>query len=148
MAIGPALSVASLGLGAASTLSQANANAQGAGHQAQNAVYAGQAARVNANAIDAYLRDDLRKTLANIDAIRASAGMDPSPTSGAIRDENTRVSEEQRVAKVTSMRAQAKQYDQDAKFYMSAARQYATGGYLQAAAGVTGGLVKSPMLAP
>lgn len=139
-----ALSIGSLVLGAASTMSQASASAAGATHQAQQAVYSAQASRINANETDAYYRDDLRKTLANIDAIRASAGMVESPTSVAIADENTRISDEQRVAKVTSLRAQARQSDEDAKFYQSAARSYMANGFMSAAAGLAGGAVKSP----
>jgi hypothetical protein len=138
--MGIALGIASLGLTAASAISEGNANAAGAKHSAQQATVAGQAARANADATDAYYRDDLTATLANIAAIRASVGLSDSPTSAAISDENRRVSDNERIAKVAGIRAQASQYADDAKFYQSAAKQYAGLGMLKAASGFAGGL--------
>lgn len=138
--MGIALGLISTGLSAASAISQGNADAAGAKHQAQQATLAGQAARANADATDAYYRDDLRTTLANIAAIRASVGLSDSPTSAVIADENRRVSDNERIAKVSGIRAQATQYADDAKFYQSAAKQYAGLGFLKAAGGLAGGL--------
>lgn len=138
--MGIALGIASLGLSAASAISEGNANAAGARHQAQQATVAGQAARANADATDAYYRDDLGATLANIAAIRASVGLSDSPTAAAISDENRRVSDNERIAKVAGIRAQANQYADDAEFYQSAAKQYAGLGMLKAAGGFAGGL--------
>lgn len=138
--MGFALGIASLGLSAASAISEGNANAAGAKHQAQQATYAGQAARANADATDSYYRDDLRTTLANISAIRSSVGLSDSPTSAAIADENRRVSDNERISKVAGIRVQANQYSEDAKFYQSAAKQYAGIGMLKAIGGVAGGL--------
>lgn len=139
------MDIMSIGLTAASTIMGAQSQARGAAHQAQQAVYRGQEARINAHQTDAYYRDDLRKTLANIGAIRASAGaVVDSPTSMAIRDENARVSDNQRAAKVTSYRAQARQSDEDSRFYQSAAKSYLRSGYLAAGAGLlkdTSGLI-------
>ncbi len=139
-----AVSLVSMGLGAAGSLTQANGQSAASRHAAQGAVYAAQTARINANSTDAYYRDDLRRTLANISAVRASAGVTPdSPTGVAIGEEQARVSDNQRMAKVVGLRAQANQDDADAKFYEGAASQYQTMGLINAGAGVTGGLAKT-----
>lgn len=143
MGFAAAFSALSLGLGAVSAMSEANAKAAAAGHQAQQAEWAAQGARINANNTDTYYRDNLRQTLANIDAIRASAGVIPdSPTGLAIRDEQTRISNDQRIAKVTSIRSQANQDIADAQFYRTAADTYSGLGILKAADGVAMGLAK------
>jgi hypothetical protein len=126
-----------------SAITQGNAQSAGAEHSAQQAEFAAQGATINANSTDAYYRDDLRKTLANIDAVRTSAGVDASsPTTQAVEDEDTRLSDNQRIAKVVGLRAQAGQDVADAGFYNSAADAYTGMGYLKAAGGVFSGMAQ------
>jgi uncharacterized protein YycO len=123
---------------------QGEAGAKSAAVQAQNAVYAAQSARINAYATDNYYRNDLRTTLANISAMRASVGMGDSPTSQAVTDYDTDISNLQRSTKVTGQLAQAKLDTNAASYYQDAASDYLMTGFLGAGAGIVKGLGQSP----
>lgn len=138
------MQIAGLALGAASTLLGAEGQAKGSEVQAQNAEYAAQSARINAYATDAYYRNDLRTTLSNISAMRASAGMGDSPTSQAVTDYDTDISNLQRSSKVTGQLAQAKMDDNAKDYYESAAQDYLISGFLGAGAGIVKGIGQSP----
>jgi hypothetical protein len=91
------------------------------------------AARTAADQTDAALRDQLVTTLGNIEAIRASANIDPtSPTGQAILEREREVSERQRRIQVGNLQAQGAQYESDAAFYGSAASSALGIGYLNA----------------
>lgn len=139
-----ALSVISLASQVGGTLMQAQGQAAGAKAQQLKAQKAAQIARVQADQADTAYRDELRTTLANIDTIRASANVPvDSPTSFAIRDKAREDSDAQRIRKVAGINMQANQYDQDAAFYGSAARNYITAGLVGAGGQLAGGIGKT-----
>ncbi|MNE33491.1 hypothetical protein D3C87_1476790 [compost metagenome] len=79
--------------------------------------------RIQADQIDANYRDELNSTLANIKAIRASAGVvSDSPTGQAVEAGQVRTSNRDRIIDVGSKRMQATQDESDAKFRRSAAK--------------------------
>lgn len=136
-----ALGVISLVAQVGGTIMGAQAQAAGAKAQQLKAQKAAQIARVQADQADSAYRDELATTLANIDTIRASANVDPtSPTAFALRREAQDDSDMQRERKVSGIRMQANQYDQDAAFYGSAARNYITAGLVNAGGQAFGGL--------
>lgn len=127
-------SAVSTGLSAAGSLTGAAGQSAGAKLQAQKAEQAAQYARLQADQTDVQMREELRTTLANIDAIRASAGADPgAPTAMAIKDNEARISDRERNARTLGLRAQALQSEADAAFYRSSAKGYLTAGRLAAA---------------
>ena len=136
-----ALGVISLAAQVGGTIMGAQAQAAGAKAQQLKAQKAAEIARVQADQADSAYRDELETTLANIDTIRASANVDPtSPTAFALRREARDDSDMQRERKVAGIRMQANQYEQDAAFYGSAARNYITAGLVNAGGQMFGGL--------
>ncbi|MCC7047206.1 MAG: hypothetical protein IT562_10875 [Alphaproteobacteria bacterium] len=106
-AAGP-LSLISLGLSAGSTLVKGAGEKAAADFKAAQAERAAEYGRVQADLTDTSMRENLRTTLGNIDAIRAAGFVDPtSPTTAAIEDRQTQLSDRARTAKVGSIRAQA-----------------------------------------
>lgn len=141
MAVAAVLGGLSLAAQVGGTLMSAQGQAAGAKAQQIRAQKAAEIARVQADQADTAYRDELRTTLANIDTIRASAGVDSaSPTAFAIRDQAREDSDKQRERKVSGLRMQANQFDQDAAFYGSAARNYITAGMVNAGAQTFGGM--------
>lgn len=150
-------SLASAGFGAAGSITSgmagkasAEAAASKAEFDAQRAERAAQFGRVQADQTDAQLREELSTTLANIDAIRASSGIDPtSPTGFAIKENEARISDRQRTSRVYALRAQADEdertaaYDRSVAMYQrSVGRSALTAGYLGAGAKLTGGIAQ------
>ncbi|MGL4297108.1 MAG: hypothetical protein ACRCTG_15455 [Aestuariivirga sp.] len=134
------LGILTLTMTAGSTLMQAQGQSAGAKAQQIKSQKAAQIARVQADQADTAYRDELRTTLANIDTIRASANVSAdSPTAFAIRDKAGGDSDLQRERKVAGLKMQANQYEQDAAFYGSAARNYMSAGLVTAGAQMTGG---------
>lgn len=135
-----ALGAISLVSSVAGTVMGAQAQAAGAKAQQLKAQKAAEIARVQADQADGAYREELKTTLSNIDAIRASAGVSQdSPTAIALRDQAKEDSALQRTRKVSGIRMQANQYDADAAFYGSAARNYATAGMFKAGGEAFGG---------
>ena len=125
--------VASAGLGAASSITggmgaKAASEAQ-AGRLEQAAAYG----RVQADQSSVQLSEELNKTLGNIDVIRAAAGVDPtSPTSAAIRDRQEFVSNRQRTTSVNNILRQADQSEADANYARAAGDFALRSSYLDA----------------
>lgn len=96
---------------------------QGSKYEAAKSERAAQVGRIQADQIDANYRDELNSTLANIKAIRASAGVvSDSPTGQAVDAGQVRTSTRDRIIDVGSKRMQATQDESDAKFRRSAAK--------------------------
>lgn len=130
-----AASLVSTAFGVAGALQQGASQSAAAKYQAQRAEQAAKYARVNADMTDTYYRDELRSTLSNIDAIRASAGTNPdAPTAVALRDKSTETSNRQRTIAVLNYTQQEKQSLNDASFFRSSAKTYQTAGFLNAGA--------------
>ncbi|WP_165503974.1 hypothetical protein [Rhizobium leguminosarum] len=116
-------------LGLAGSLVGAMGEARASNYAAQQSARAAQVGRIQADQIDSSYRDELNSTIANIKAIRASAGVDlNSPTGRAIDSKQERTSDRDRMIEVGSKRMQANQDDADAKFRRSSAKWALLGG--------------------
>lgn len=133
MQAGPALGLVGVGLTAAGALAKGKATSDSMSFQADQASRAAKAGRVAADQTDAFLRDELSTTVSHIQAIRASAGMKDSPTSDAIIQKESDVSDNQRRIKVGNMQAQADDDERSAAFLRRSARSALNLSYLSAA---------------
>jgi hypothetical protein len=133
--MGVEMGLVGVGLQVAGTLGKAKGQSDAYSFQSGQLTKAARAGRTAADQTDAALRDELETTVQNIRAIRASSGMSDSPTSDAVIDKESEVSDRQRRIKVGNLRAQAEEDDKSAAFYRRAARNSLNVGYL-AAAGV------------
>lgn len=142
-AAGPA-SIASLGFSAVGAIMQGSATQSANEFQAARAEKAAQFGRAQADLTDTTMREQLTTTLGNIDAIRAAANIDPtSPTTAAVRDYNTMLSDRQRMAAVGSQRAQADEDIAGANYLRQAGRFAYTQGLVGAGAKIGGGLAQA-----
>jgi hypothetical protein len=130
---GTPLGLIGVGFQVASSLASGKARSDSYSFQADQLTKNARAARVQADQTDSHLRDELESTVANIRAIRASAGMPDSATSDAIINKEGEVSDNQRRIKVGSLRAQADEYDNSAAFMRRQARNALNFSYLSAA---------------
>ena len=90
--------------------------------QADRADRAAAFGKVQADLTDTQYRDELTKTLGNIDVIRAAAHISPlSPTTAAVEDRQRELSGRQRGAAAFTARAQDTEYTQNATFLRAAA---------------------------
>lgn len=106
---------------------------QGQQYEAQKAARAAEIGHIQADQTDAAYREDFNTTLGNIRSIRASTGGDPgSPTSLAYIDAERNASDRVRRIKVGGLNMQATQYENDARYFRSAAKTSLFGGALQA----------------
>jgi hypothetical protein len=134
-------SIASLAFGAAGSLAKGFGTQAADEFQADRATRAAELGRTQAALTDVTYRENLNTTLGNIDAIRAAAHIDPtSPTTAALRDYNTMISDRQRMAAVGSLRQQAAE-DEAGAAYLRKAGWYAVNmGLLEAGTKVAGGV--------
>ena len=153
-------SMASMGLSAAGSIAQGNAAKERAAgvyaadeFQAQQAEQAAQFAQLQSVQSDTNFRQKLNRTLANIDAISSTGNVDiTSPTTVAIENWDTQLSDTQRIAQDISLRTQA-QTDLTSANYLRTAGNYAlvqgaqaqSLGYLGAAGDIVGGVAKGAM---
>jgi len=137
------LSIASLGFAAAGSIAKGYGTQAADEFQADRATRAAELGRTQAALTDVTYRENLNTTLGNIDAIRAAVHIDPtSPTTVALRDYNTKISDRQRMAAVGSLREQASA-DEAGATYLREAGDYAVKmGYLDAAVKIAGGVGK------
>jgi hypothetical protein len=136
-------SIASMGLSAYGQVEQGKGNKAANEMRAAQAERAAQIGRINADSTDATLTERLKTTLGNIDAIRAAGNVDPaSPTTAAIDDLNTKLSNRQRLAAVGTIREQASTDDASANYLRSAGSFALNQGYVGAGISVAGGLAK------
>lgn len=141
--IAGAASIASIGLSAMSTIQKGEGEKAADDFKAARAEQAAEFGRLQAGLTDTTDRQHLNITLANIDAIRASGNIDPSsPTGFAIEDRSIERSDLQRTAKLVTLRSQAASDDASARYLRSAGDFALSNSYMQAAAGVAGGLAK------
>lgn len=90
--------------------------------QADRADRAAEFGRIQADLTDTQYRDELTKTLGNIDVIRSAAHISPlSPTTAAIEDRQRELSQRQSGAAALTARAQDTEYTQNAQFLRAAA---------------------------
>jgi hypothetical protein len=138
-----ASSMASLALTAMGTISAgqgADAADQMKADQAERAADFG---KLQATLTDTTMRENLNTTLGNIEAIRAAGNIDPtSPTTAAVLDRQTQISNRQRTAADVSINSQVEADEASASYLRQAGSFAVTQSYLQAAAGVAGGVAK------
>lgn len=135
--------MASLALTAAGTISKGQGVQAADEMQAAKAEQAAEFGKLQAGLTDTVMRENLNTTLGNISVIRAAGNIDPtSPTTAAIEDRQSQISNRQRNASLVSINAQVAS-DQASAAYLHQAGAFALKqSYLGAAAGVFGGISK------
>lgn len=166
-AAAPVLSIASAGFGLAGAMSSAqgyedqaagaeiaaNAQSQGELFQSKEMTIAATNGQAQAAQTDAFMRRKLQSTLANIQAVRASAGTSSSsPTGAAVEASVAGEQDRERAVKVSNINAQSEADTAASLFYKQASAnallggQYAAEGDEAAAEGAEmggiGGLLK------
>lgn len=139
-----ASSIASMALTATGDIMKGSATKASDDFQADRAERAAQFGQTQAMLTDTTMRENLNTTLGNIEAVRAAANVNPtSPTTVALMDRSTELSNRQRTAAVGSIKAQAAE-DQASADYLRKAGDFAvTQSYISAGADVAGGLFKA-----
>lgn len=142
-AAGPAaggLSLASMGFKAAGDYTASRGVASADEFKAETLDRAAEYGELQASQTNAGMTRNLAITLGHIDAVRAAARTDPSsPTGAAVRDYTEYVGDEQKLTKVASIEAQAKEDEDNATYMRSAASRALLSGDLSMAADVLGG---------
>src|SRR5580693_4632089 len=107
MAAAAPLSLAATGLSALGSLTGAGMASQGDMQEAQNAVNAAEMGKIKASQTDTDMRRKLTTQLANISAVRAGAGLNPSsPTGAAINNNVQGISDQNRGYALDNIQAQ------------------------------------------
>lgn len=137
-------SVASLGLTIASDITSGSSTKSADDFKAAQAERAAEFGITQANLTDVTMRENLNTTLGNIESIRAAANVDPSsPTTAALMERNTALSDRQRTATVVTERAQAAD-DLASADYLKRAGDFAVKqSYLKSATDVASALAKA-----
>lgn len=133
--------ISGMALDAGSKIYKAHGEQAGQEFMAERDKRAAEIGRLRADQTDVHDREQLNTTLANLDAVRAAANIDPSsPTTAALKAEETRVSDRERMTKVANLRAQAEEDDLTARYRHKVGKQALIGGYLGAASSIGKGL--------
>jgi hypothetical protein len=112
------LSLASTGLSAMGQIKDAEGKSAAATYEAGRKDRAAKFARAQAAQTDAHLSEELNTTIANVNVIRAAQGASSlSPTTQAIIDKESDVSDRERRTRVANLRAQAAE-DEGAAAYL------------------------------
>lgn len=138
-----AISIASAGLGAASSITKGQGTQAADNMQADRLTRAAEFGKLQSNLTDTVDREQLSTTLGNIAVMRTAGRNDPtSPTTAAITDRETMIGDRQRTSQLLNIRSQV-QEDQDSAAYLRKAGDFALlQGYLSAGAGLGGALGK------
>lgn len=100
--------------------------------EARRAERTAEIARLQADQTDVTMREELDSVLGSIQAIRASTGADPtSPTSLAVMQRERNIADRERRIRTGSLRMQAFQSEDDARFHRYAGRSALTGGIIK-----------------
>lgn len=135
------MSLAATGLGAAGSIQSGEAKAQGDAYQAQQAEYQSQYADIKAKQTNAYMQENLTKTLSNISAVQASTGASSaSPSAMAYSNYSEFLGDRDRTQQVSNIEAQSQEDQQDSALYQHMGNQALLGGFLGAAGDVAGGI--------
>lgn len=120
-----------------STMAVAYGQSQSQGYAAAVAERDATVAKTQAAQTDTYLREELKRTLGNISAIRASAGVGlDSPTTAAVMREEQRVSDRERRIRVANLQIEGRAKEDEARFRRSAAKMTLFGGALDSLTGM------------
>ena len=140
MAAAP-LALAATGLAAAGSIMGAQRTAQGDVMEETNALDAATIGRTKAAQTDMDMRRTLQGQLANITAVRASAGLNPaSPTGAAIGSSVEGAADRNRTVALNNINAQVNMDQNAAAFYKMSAGDAITGGLLSAGGTILSGL--------
>lgn len=140
-------SLASLAFGVAGSITKGEGTKAADDFQAARAERAAQFGRLQADLTDVTYRDELNKTLANIDVVRAAQRVDPSsPTTAAIEAREQLVSDRQRTAAVLTQRSQAAEDEASARYLRQAGDYAVTQSYIEAGTKVASAAAKAAML--
>jgi hypothetical protein len=138
-----AASIGSLALDAGSSIAKGQGEQASQEWLAQRDERAAQLGRIKADQTDAVRREELNSVLANIDVIRAASSIDPtSPTTAAIKQHETEISDRNRMIEVGSIRAQANEDELSAKYRRSVGQNALMMGYLGGATKALGAFGK------
>lgn len=126
-----AAAIGGLGLDAGSKIYKGYGDQASQEFMARRDERAAELGRLRASQTDAQLREELNTTLANIDAVRAAGNIDPtSPTTAALKDRESFVSDRARNIKVASLRAQADEDEATSRYRREVGRSAVVGGWL------------------
>jgi len=104
----------------------------GSRYEAKRAKNTADIARLQADQTDVTMREELDSVLGSIQAIRASTGADPSsPTSLAVMQRERGIADRERRIRTGSLRMQAFQSEEDARFHRYAGRMALTGSVIK-----------------
>jgi hypothetical protein len=143
VAAGP-LSIASLGLSAYSSIAKGQGTQAADQMQAERAERAAAFGKLQAGLTDTVMRENLNTTLGNIEVIRAASHIDPtSPTTAAIEDRQSMISDRQRTAALLSIKSQVSEDEASAKYLRDAGDYALSMGYLDAGVKIAGGVGKA-----
>jgi hypothetical protein len=142
-AIASGSSIASLGLGAFSSVLKGYGTQAADEMQADRARRAAEFGKLQAELTDTQFRERLNTTLSNIEVIRSAARIDPtSPTTAALEDFETMKSERQRTVAGLNIRSQIDE-DEASADYLRRAGSFALGmGYFDAFTKIAGAVGK------
>jgi hypothetical protein len=136
-------SIASLGLTVAGDITKGNATKAADDFQADRATRAAEFGQTQAALTDTTMRENLNVTLGNIEAVRGAAGVDPtSPTTAALMEHSTALSDRQRMAAVGSIKAQSEEDLASADYLRKAGDFAVTQSYLSAGTDAVSGIAK------
>lgn len=120
-AVGPALSIASVGLSAMGQVTAAQGTQAGDEARADQLSRAADRGRTAAAQTSAQMTEDLNTTLGNIAAVRAAGNNDPtSPTTAAVLGRQEFVGDRAKDISVENLMAQADENDASAKYMREA----------------------------
>lgn len=137
-------SLASVGMSAYGAIEKGKGQQAADYYQAQKAETAALYGKTAADQTDATMRENLNITLGNINAVRASANIDPSsPTTAALRDRTEVLGDRARNTKVDNILAQVTQDTSDASYLRSAGDFALSMGEVQAGADAASGIAKA-----
>jgi hypothetical protein len=111
------LSLASTGFAAAGQMAQGKGQQAAANYEAGRKDLAAKFARAQAAQVDAHLSEELNTTIANINAVRAAQGGSPlSPTTQALIDNESKMSDRERKLRVNNLKAEASEAEGAANY--------------------------------
>lgn len=132
-------SIASMGLSAYSSVAKGSATQAADDAQAAKLEQAAQYGKIQADQTATQYSENLNTTLGNIDVMRAAAGVDPtSPTTQAIEDKQTFLSNRASKSSVDNILQQGRQNEADANYLRQAGDFAVTQSYVGAAASIAG----------
>lgn len=141
-------SIASIGMSVAGNITKGSGTQAADNFQADRAARAAEFGQTQALLTDTTDRENLNTTLGNIEVVRAAAGIDPtSPTTEALMDRSTELSNRQRMAAVGSIKAQSAEDLASADYLRKVGDFAVTQSYLSAGADVASELFQGAKVA-